>query len=79
MSAAGRCGKFLFIFAVFAPTAVAQQGWADALVDRRKVDFGVIATGSEAIETLKVSHRRYYQSVTGICQGFPRAVSVRRR
>lgn len=56
MSAAGRCWKFLLIFAVFAPTAVAQQGWADALVDRRKVDFGVIATGSEAIETLKVTN-----------------------
>jgi len=56
MSAAGRCWKFLVIFAVFAPSAVAQQGWADALVDRRKVDFGVIATGSEAVETLQVTN-----------------------
>ncbi|MFM7058123.1 MAG: DUF1573 domain-containing protein [Planctomycetota bacterium] len=59
MSAAGSCWKALVIFAVAvssASPAVAQERWANALLDRKKVDFGVIATGSEAIETLKVTN-----------------------
>ncbi len=56
MSAAGSYWKALVIFGVFASTTTAQDGWANALLDRKKVDFGVIATGSEAIETLKVTN-----------------------
>jgi hypothetical protein len=56
MSAAGRCWKALLIYTLFSSTAIAQQGWANALLDRQKVDFGVIATGSEAIKTIKVEN-----------------------
>ncbi|MEY3176599.1 MAG: hypothetical protein RLZZ436_4513 [Planctomycetota bacterium] len=56
MSAAGSCWKAVLIFTCISANAVAQQGWASALLDRKKLDFGVIATGSEAIETLKVTN-----------------------
>lgn len=45
---------------VAAPAAVAQSSWADPLVDVKKLDFGVIATGSEAVKVVTIENTTQY-------------------
>jgi len=45
---------------VAAPVAVAQSSWADPLVDVKKLDFGVIATGSEAVKVVTIENTTQY-------------------
>lgn len=44
------------LIAIAAPTSLAQSNWADSLVDLRKMDFGVIATGSEAVKVVTITN-----------------------
>ena len=39
-----------------ASAALAQDSWADELVEPRKLDFGVIATGSESLKVLNIEN-----------------------
>ncbi len=39
-----------------AASAVAQVSWADAMVDTKKLDFGVIAAGSEAVKVVSIEN-----------------------
>ena len=39
-----------------ASAALAQDSWADGLVEPRKLDFGVIATGSESLKVLNIEN-----------------------
>ena len=47
----------LTIFALcLSGSSVFAQSWADQLVDQKKIDFGVIATGSEAVREIKITN-----------------------
>ncbi|MFN9719419.1 MAG: DUF1573 domain-containing protein [Planctomycetota bacterium] len=45
------------MLATGSPRVMAQSTWADALVDTRKMDFGVIATGSEAVKIVVIENK----------------------
>lgn len=51
-------GAVLVWFA--APAAVAQVSWADSLIDTKRLDFGVIATGSEAVKVVTIHNTTQY-------------------
>jgi hypothetical protein len=38
------------------PSLFAQGSWADALVDKKKLEFGVIATGAEAVQVVSIEN-----------------------
>lgn len=38
------------------PSLFAQGSWADALVDKKKLEFGVIATGAEAVQVVTIEN-----------------------
>ena len=48
------------VLCVVAPTAIAQVSWADAMVDAKRLDFGVIATGSEAVKVVTIQNTTQY-------------------
>jgi hypothetical protein len=37
-------------------SSVSAQSWADQLVEPKKIDFGVIATGSESVREIKITN-----------------------
>jgi hypothetical protein len=39
-----------------APICSAQSSWADALVDTKKLEFGVIAAGAEAVKVVTIQN-----------------------
>ena len=41
---------------LLSPSLFAQGSWADALVDKRKLEFGVIATGAEAVQVVSIEN-----------------------
>lgn len=48
---------FLAIACFLAPAAaVAQGSWADSLFETKKVDFGVIATGSDTVQVVRITN-----------------------
>ncbi len=59
-------------FVASASPVMAQGGWADALVDTKKIDFGVIATGSEAVKIVvienKTTNHVHVSSVSTACK-----------
>lgn len=71
----GQLYRWAFFFAFLAvgsSSAIAQSGWADALVDTKKIDFGVIATGSEAVKIVvienKLTSHVHVSSVSTACK-----------
>ena len=38
------------------PSLFAQGSWADPLVDKKKLEFGVIATGAEAVQVVSIEN-----------------------
>jgi hypothetical protein len=44
----------LFGFAVVSATANGQGSWADSLIDTKEIDFGVIATGSDTVQVVRI-------------------------
>ncbi|MCA9061388.1 MAG: DUF1573 domain-containing protein [Planctomycetaceae bacterium] len=49
-----RFGLSLLLLAGIQQTAVAQGSWASQLVDTEKVDFGVVATGSDVLKVITI-------------------------
>lgn len=71
----GRLQRWAFLVAVLAvvtPRAHAQVNWAQPLVDTQKIDFGVIATGAEAVKVVvienKLTSHVQIQSVSTACK-----------
>ncbi len=48
-------GLAIFALCVSGSTVLAQS-WADQLVEPKKIDFGVIATGSESVREIKITN-----------------------
>lgn len=53
----GRWGLAAVAFIGMAPTVWAQSNWAEEMVSPRKLEFGVIATGSEAVKVITIENR----------------------
>ncbi len=45
---------FFSVFLMSVASVMAQGSWADQLVDKKKMEFGVIATGSEAVQVVTI-------------------------
>ena len=52
----GRWGFAVAMLLTGSSTALAQGSWADRLVDTKRLDFGVIATGSEAMKVVTIEN-----------------------
>ena len=61
MSTGSLTGRFLGVVMLVgaASTANAADDWAGQMVETKKVDFGVIATGSEARKYVQVKNMEY--------------------
>ena len=53
----GRWGFAVIILAGAVSPALAQSNWAEDMISPKKLDFGVIATGSEAIKVVSIQNR----------------------
>lgn len=67
-----RWGLAVFLLFFWTTSAQAQQNWAESMVAPRTLDFGVIATGAEAVKTVTVTNSSQVQvhisQVTTACQ-----------
>jgi hypothetical protein len=72
MTAAAVLLRVLAATICLAGSALAQQNWAEALVEPRQLNFGVIATGSESVKQVMVTNRLQVDlqiaGVTTACQ-----------
>lgn len=73
MSGIQRCwGIPVFLLLFWTSGVQAQQSWADAMVAPQSLDFGVIATGAEALKTVTVTNSSgaqvHISNVTTACQ-----------
>lgn len=53
----GRWGLAAVVFVGVAPAVWAQSNWAEEMVSPRKLEFGVIATGSEAVKVITIENK----------------------
>lgn len=56
----GNLGRWAFsalLLAWAAPAVTAQSNWAEEIVTPKKLDFGVIATGSEAVKVVSIENK----------------------
>lgn len=56
LGALGRIGCVAAVCVASAGTVCAQGSWADQLVDRRSIDFGVVATGADTMQVVTVKN-----------------------
>lgn len=66
-----RIGWAVGLCLTVAETAVGQGSWADALVDRKSIDFGVVATGADTAQVVTIRNTTqatvHISSVTTAC------------
>ena len=69
------CAVLSVVFTA-ATSLIAQESWADRLVQPKKLDFGVIATGSEALKVVEIENTtNTLVHISGVSTGCPCAVA----